>query len=166
MEVYLIRHGIAAERGTYANDDERPLIDKGRTKTKKVAQSLKEVGVSFDAILTSPLVRAKQTADILFEAGLSSQVEFFSALSPGGNIQDFVTWQCQKKYRNKSVALVGHQPDLGMWAEILVWGTAQGKIIVKKAGLIGIKFTSIDNNLIGNGELFLLSSPKFLTKNK
>ena len=165
MEVYLIRHGIAAERGTYINDDERPLIDKGIIKTKKVAQSLKEVGVSFDAILTSPLVRAKQTADILFEAGLSSQVEFFSALSPGGNIQDFVTWQCQKKYQNKSVALVGHQPDLGMWTEMLVWGTAQGKLVVKKAGVIGVKFSD-NNNLIGNGELFLLSSPKFLHKNK
>ena len=166
MEVYLIRHGIAAERGTYANDDERPLIEKGIIKTKKVAQNLKEIGVSFDVILTSPLVRAKQTADILFEAGLSSRLEIVSALSPGGNIQDFLTWQCQKNNHNKSVALVGHQPDLGMWAEILVWGTAQGKIIVKKAGVIGIKFTSIDNNLIGNGELFLLSSPKFLNNQK
>ena len=166
MEVYLIRHGIAAERGTYAEDDERPLIDKGRTKTKKVAQSLKEIGISFDVILTSPLVRAKQTADILFETGLSSQLEIFASLAPGGNIQDWVTWQCHKNNQHKSVALVGHQPDLGIWTEMLVWGTVQEKLVVKKAGVIGIKFTSIDNNLIGNGELFLLSSPKFLHKNK
>ena len=96
MEVYLIRHGIAAERGTYSNDDERPLVDKGINKTKKVAKSLREIGVVFDVICTSPLVRAKQTADILFEAGLSSQIEIFSALAPGGNIQDWETWQCQR----------------------------------------------------------------------
>ena len=165
MKVYLIRHGIAATRGTYVNDDERPLIEKGIIKTKKVAQSLKEIGVSFDVILTSPLVRAKQTADILFEVGLSSQLEIFSALSPGGNIQDFVTWQCHKNHQNKSVALVGHQPDLGMWAEMLVWGVAQGKMIVRKAGVIGVKFSD-DKNFIGNGELFLLIAPKFLNSKK
>lgn len=65
MELYLIRHGIAAERGTYPKDEERPLTEKGRAKTQKVAQRLYALGLRFDFILTSPLVRARQTAEIL-----------------------------------------------------------------------------------------------------
>ncbi len=162
MKLYLIRHGIAAERGTYKNDADRPLTDKGRQKTKKVAQRLDDIGVRFDLILTSPLLRASQTAEILHNEGLTKQVEESSHLAPVGNIQDWLSWLAQ--WRNsdseKDLALVGHQPNLGNWTELLVWGKITGQIIVKKAGVIGINLPD-KQTPIGNSELFLLTSPKY-----
>jgi phosphohistidine phosphatase len=159
-DVYLIRHGIAAERGTDENDDQRPLTKEGDRKTRQVATRLKQLELQFDQILTSPLIRARQTADILKAVGLSSKLEEFPALAPGGNIDDWMTW-----YKNwlptggKSLALVGHQPDLGNWAELLIWGQTKESLIIKKAGIIGI---TLSTTSLGNGQLFWLTPPKFL----
>lgn len=163
MQLYIIRHGIAAEKTEYKNDEERPLIEKGRQKTEKVAQRLLDSGIHFDLILTSPLVRAKQTAEILHESGLSDQLEEFPALAPDGNIQDWVNWWLKSRYNldESSLALVGHEPDLGNWAETLIWGQSQGKLVIKKSGVIGLELpVGIDPR--GKSNLFLLSSPKFL----
>lgn len=162
-EIYLIRHGIAAEGTEFANDAERPLTETGCQKTLKVAQRLQQIGVQFDLILTSPLVRARQTAEILQEVKLSPKVEEFTPLSPAGNLQDWVNWWSNSRY-NKSesrLALVGHQPNLGNWAEILVWGTSQGKLAVKKAGVVGVMLPETTAP-IGRGELLLLVPPKWL----
>ncbi len=163
MELYLIRHGIAAERTDYSHDEERPLTEQGRQKTTKVAQRLVEVGSKFDLILTSPLVRAKETAEILKKIGLSQEIALFLPLSPNGNLQDWIEWYCQSHHNNDTscLALVGHQPDLGDWAEILVWGKAKGKLELKKAGIIGLSLPKTITP-IGNSQLFLLTSPKWL----
>lgn len=163
MQLYIIRHGIAAEKTEYKNDKERPLIEKGRQKTEKVAQRLLDIGIHFDLMLTSPLVRAKQTAEILHESGLSDQLEEFPALAPDGNIQDWVNWWLKSRYNldESSLALVGHEPNLGNWAETLIWGQSQGKLVFKKSGVIGLELP-VGINPIGESNLFLLSSPKFL----
>jgi phosphohistidine phosphatase len=165
MELYLIRHGIAGDRDPlkYPNDEERPLTDKGRTKTQQVAQRLYEIGLRFDLMLTSPLVRAAQTAEILQKAGLSDRLEEFAALAPDGDLHDWVNWWLESRYNkeNSCLALVGHQPDLGNWAEILVWGDSKEKLLLKKAGVIGLLLPDKETP-IGNSELFLLTSPKWL----
>lgn len=163
MKVYLIRHGIAAEKDTYADDQKRPLTDKGCQKTIQVAQRLLAIGVKFDLILSSPLVRAKETAEILQNQGLSSGIEYFPPLQPDGAIEQWLEWLQQDKVQNNdsSVGLVGHQPDLGNWAEKLVWGTTKGQIIVKKAGIIGLNLPPIGTP-IARSTLFLLTSPKWL----
>ena len=163
MELYLIRHGIAADRRAYANDQDRPLTKKGHQKTQQVAQQLHEMGMQFDQILTSPLVRAQQTAEILQAVGLSSQLEEFTPLAPGGPLGEWVSWWSQWSYsaQRNSLALVGHQPDLGDWAETLVWGGAKQKLVVKKAGIIGVKLPETETQ-IGKSELFLLTSAKWL----
>jgi phosphohistidine phosphatase len=162
MEIYLIRHGIAAVRGTYTNDDERPLVAKGISKTQKVAAKLQLMGIKFDLILSSPLVRASQTAEILFQAGLSSTLESFTALEPEGNIQDWLQWLKTQRESNSitKLALVGHQPDLGNWTEMLVWGNIKHQINVKKAGIVGLELPD-SSKIIGNCELFLLTAPKW-----
>lgn len=162
-QLYLIRHAIAADREEYSNDEERPLTEKGRVKTQQVAQRLNKIGVKFDLILTSPLVRAVSTAEILKEVGLSKKIEEFAPLAPAGEIETWVNWWLESSYNNNdsSLALVGHQPDLGNWSELLVWGTTKEKLIVKKAGVIGLII--LDKQApIGNCELFLLTSPKWL----
>ncbi len=164
-QLYLIRHGIAAERTEYTNDVDRPLTQIGREKTTKVAQRLKAIGVNFEVILTSPLVRARQTAEIFQQVGLSNIVEVFQPLAPGGDIQTWVNWWLNSPYNteNSHLALVGHQPDLGNWTEILVWGNSQDKLIVKKAGIIGVTLPE-NTKPIGGSELFLLTAPKWFIK--
>lgn len=163
MELYLIRHGIAAAKADYDNDEKRPLTEEGRKKTKSVAQQLHEHKLHFDLMLTSPLVRAQETANILQDTGLSSQLEEFSPLAPDGNILEWVSWlkERQQSTKDKSLALVGHQPDLGNWAEILIWGKAQEKLVLKKAGIIGLQVPETGTPL-NQSQLFLLISPKWL----
>ncbi len=160
MEVYLIRHGIAAERETYPDDHSRPLVPKGREKTTQIAKRLASLGVQFEIILTSPLVRAQETAAILLQTGLSDRLEEFSALAPSGDISLWLDW-CQE-HQPQKIALVGHQPDLGNWSEMLIWGEIKEKIRLKKAGIIGIEIPDPNHSIIGNGQLFLLTSPKWL----
>ena len=162
MQIYLIRHGIAVDRGTYDDDEQRPLTAKGRSKTSKVADALLAKGIEFDLILSSPLVRAYQTAEILHQANLSQQIVTFEALKPNGDIEEFISWlQEQDREQTSTVALVGHQPDLGNWAEILIWGTIKGQIIVKKAGVIGLELPEIGSP-ISRSTLFLSTSPKWM----
>ncbi|MEC4985748.1 MAG: phosphohistidine phosphatase SixA [Oscillatoria sp. PMC 1068.18] len=158
MEIYLIRHGIAAERGSYDRDEDRPLTEKGRQRTKKVALRLHEIGLRWETIFTSPLVRAQQTAQILQEVGLGTTVVEFPALAPDGDVQALVNWLETNQCRG--AAFIGHQPDLGNWAEILVSGKIEAKLVVKKAGIIGLKVPETQPS--GNSKLFLLTSPKWL----
>lgn len=161
-DLYLIRHGIAAEHGTYQNDDERPLTQEGDRKTRKVASRLKELELELGIILTSPLIRARQTAEILKAAGLSQQLEECAALAPDGNIHDWITeYKTWISTASKPLALVGHQPDLGNWAELLIWGQAKEALILKKAGIIGITLP-LKGSPLANSQLFWLTPPKFL----
>ena len=164
MEVYLIRHGIAAQRGSYGEDKARPLVDKGIVKTTKVAENLLKTGLKFDLILTSPLIRATQTAAIFKQIGLIQIIETFDPLKPDGDIQQWFTWLSpwQTKNPHGKLALVGHQPDLGSWAEILIWGAIQGQLTVKKAGVLGLKLPEIGSP-ISRSTLFLLTSPKWIS---
>ncbi len=162
MELYLIRHGIATEPGIEHNDEERSLTDQGSQKTRKVSQRLYELGLRFDVILTSPLVRSRQTAEILRSSGLSSQLEESTYLAPDGDIHPWLGWLEQQQHRtDTSLALVGHQPNLGEWAEILVWGEARAVLVLKKAGLIGLLLPDTGSPL-GRSQLFWLTPPKFL----
>lgn len=163
MDIYFIRHGIAADPSEYEYDRDRPLTAKGREKTEQVAEKIRRIGVTFDLILTSPLVRAKQTAQILLEVGLTDLVEEFIPLSPGGNLQEFLQTWSESDYGKTegAIALVGHQPDLTDWAEQLIWGEIREKLILKKAGVIGVSVPLVASPL-GQGQLFLLTSPKWL----
>ncbi|MBD2387509.1 phosphohistidine phosphatase SixA [Cylindrospermum sp. FACHB-282] len=163
MELYLIRHGIAEEKETGIKDEERQLTKEGRQKTEKVAQRLVTLDLHFDLIITSPLVRAQQTAEILITAGLSSQIEESSHLKPEGNINNWLAeWLEPRKYPQKTqLALVGHEPNLSNWAEILLWGEAKERLVLKKAGMIGIKLPEIGSPW-GRSQMFWLTPPKYL----
>lgn len=162
-ELYFIRHGIAADRGTYANDDERPLTDKGRSRTQAVAQRLVNLGCRVEVILSSPLVRAHQTTQILLEAGLSPTAEIVEALAPGGNLRDWLPWLAtwQLAHPISRLALVGHEPDLSSWAQQLVSGQNSDRWQLKKAGVIGVEVPEAER-AIGHSDLFWLSPPRLL----
>lgn len=163
MIIYFIRHGIAESRSMEKDDSHRILTSKGITKTQKVAQKLSCLDIKFDVILTSPYVRAKETAILLQQAKLASEIIEHSALTPEGNILEWINWLQNSDYNNSSsIALVGHQPDFSNWVELLVFGEIKGKLVVKKSGIIGIKILDLSNP-IGNSELFLLAGPKWIT---
>ncbi len=162
-ELYFIRHGIAAERGTYANDDDRPLTDKGRARIQAVAHRLVDLGCRVEMILTSPLVRAHQTTQILLEAGLAPTSETTKFLAPGGNLSDWLPWLAdwQMTHPVSRLALVGHEPDLSHWAQLFVQGQVSQHWQLKKAGVIGVEIPAA-KDAIGNSELFWLAPPRLL----
>jgi phosphohistidine phosphatase len=160
-QVYLIRHGIALDLALSEIDETRPLTTEGEKKTQKIAQEIQAIGVTFDLILTSPLLRATQTAEILRDMGLTQTIETFPPLAPDGKIENWLNWW--ETWQKNNIALVGHQPNLGNWAELLIWGKAEGKMVVKKAGIIGLNCPETRSPL-GESELFLLTSPKWLLR--
>ncbi len=163
MEIYFVRHGIAVERVNGLDNPERMLTKIGRKKTEKVASRLKELELQFDLVLTSPYTRAQQTAQIFIEAGLSQNLQICNQLSPEGN---FIRWwedwfESAQLANNSRLALVGHEPDLGRWAEILVWGESKDRIVLKKAGMIGVE-VPITGSPVGRGQMFWLTPPRLL----
>ncbi|BAZ04892.1 phosphohistidine phosphatase SixA [Calothrix sp. NIES-3974] len=163
MEVYLIRHGIAEERQDGLDHPERQLTKEGRKKTEKVAQRLKELQIGFDLVLTSPYARAQQTAQILTQVGLCPNVEICEYLAPDGNFGQWLEnwWQRQEFGDNWRLALVGHEPDLSRWTEILVWGETKDHIVLKKAGMIGVEVPTTGSP-VGRSQMFWLTPPRLL----
>ena len=120
-QLYLIRHGLAEEHGAaWPDDTKRPLTEEGMAKLRKIARSLAHLDVSLDVLLTSPLVRTRQTADIV-AAGLHPQpaVIEVDALAPGGTPQS-VFAELEKHTRKTRIGLVGHEPGIGELAGKLI----------------------------------------------
>jgi phosphohistidine phosphatase len=162
MELYLIRHGIAQEKDLGIKDEERNLTKVGQEKTKAVAKRLYDLGLRFDVILTSPLVRALQTAEIFSFLQPKGEMQVSNDLAPNGSIHSWLTWLEEQQYLpDTKLAIVGHEPNLGEWASMLVWGEANDGLIFKKAGIIGLNLPEM-RSPIGNSQMFLLTPPKFL----
>jgi phosphohistidine phosphatase len=161
MELYLIRHGLAGEFGSYPDDRDRPLTEAGKKKTQLVAERLKTLSIQFDQVLSSPFARAWQTAEILLQVGLSNRLEVADYLAPAGEMSAWLDWLLTWKTGSQgTLALVGHEPDLSRWAEILLWGEYKGVITLKKAGVIGLAVP--DSEPVGNASLFWLTPPRLL----
>ncbi|MEP6782459.1 MAG: phosphohistidine phosphatase SixA [Acidobacteriota bacterium] len=160
IELYLVRHAIAAERGPkYPDDRLRPLTPDGTKKFKDSVPGLVELGVVIDFVLTSPLVRARETAQLL-AAGLKPKpaITEIEALSPGGRHQAIVEAIKTHSKRNRRLALVGHEPDLGELAARLIG--ARGMIEFKKGGIGLIEVAGATPG--GPGTLRWMLTPKAL----
>ncbi len=158
-ELLLFRHGIAADRAdTRADpgagagagaDAQRALTAEGRSRTRAVAGQLMRLGLGAERLVSSPLVRARQTGEIAVAAGLAPRLELDGALAPGGDPLPLV-WEssCSR------LMLVGHEPDLGLLACRLL-GAPAGAIQLKKAGVALIALTPMPS-------LLLLLAPRVL----
>ena len=141
------------------------LTDEGRKKTRQVAKRLYDLGLRFDLLQTSPLVRAQQTADIFTEL-FATPVQQSLELAPEGNFETWLSWVAEwlsqhPQPAKASLGIIGHEPDLTSWAEMLIWGEVKGGLVLKKAGLIGLSLPETQP-WINNGVLFLLIPPKLL----
>lgn len=120
-ELYLVRHAAAAERGEeWPDDAKRPLTVRGIERFKEAILGLRWLDVEVDEVFTSPLVRARQTAELL-SAGLAGKptVRILDALAPG-HAPATVMSQLARTAKRRRVTLVGHEPDLGELAAHLI----------------------------------------------
>jgi len=115
MNLYLMRHGIAlaADDPAVIDDNQRPLTAKGVKRMRRAARGLRRLGIDFDAILTSPLLRARQTADIVAATlGMETRLEEISGLAPESSVEHLLFGLTRYQDRDH-LLLVGHQPLLG-----------------------------------------------------
>jgi len=157
--LYLMRHGLAAEQGAeYPNDDDRPLTTEGIERLRQQVAGLRGLDVRLDRVLTSPLVRAAQTAEIL-AAGVecTAPLVIVDALRPGGRFEA-LTAALSRLGADKAVALVGHMPSIGQFAARLIG--AQGPLQFKKGSVCRIDMDTLPP--AGAGELQWLVPPRAL----
>ena len=159
LELYLIRHGVAAERGKeWPDDAKRPLTPEGIMRLRKEASGLNALDVGFDQIVTSPLVRTRQTADVFSESLKSKPpIATADALAPAGSPAAVIA-ELIKHVRKGRVALVGHEPNLGELAAQLIG--AKAPLEFKKGGVCRIDFDVLPPK--GVGALRWFVTPKIL----
>jgi phosphohistidine phosphatase len=135
QEIFILRHGIAAEHGTYRKDSDRPLTEEGIEKTEKVAKAIKKMDLGLDLILSSPYVRARETAEIAAkELGLTKKLHFSDNLTVEGDPLELIH-EIYKKYSDaKRIVLVGHEPYLSGFISALSAGASSSICELKKAG--------------------------------
>lgn len=146
MNLFLLRHGIAVERGTpgFENDALRPLTPKGRRQLRRVAVAVRTMELRFDVVLSSPLVRARQTAEVVAkELRLKRRLKTAEELSPGGSAKKLVQKINLLKTVPENLLLVGHEPDLGELISLLVTGKTGAGFALKKAGLAKLEIESL-----------------------
>lgn len=138
---YVMRHGIAVARGdpNFPDDDKRPLTPEGKKKLRVIAKGLLRLGVGVDSVISSPLVRASETAAIVAEILCPrARVEHSEYLRPGGSLQALVT-SLGKRDEHRSVLVVGHEPDLSEGVAKLI-GNTRASFQFKKGGCCRIDF--------------------------
>ncbi len=147
MNLYLLRHGLAVEPGSSraTKDSERPLTPKGKRKLWKIAEAIEGMELEFDLILSSPYVRARQTAEIIAEAfNQRKKLSYSEALTPSGSAAKLIGYLNQLEPRPKDVLLVGHEPYLSQFIALLVGGDTGLAVIMKKGGLCKLSADSLE----------------------
>lgn len=162
MELYVIRHAISEPLGkrNEFSDEKRPLTDSGRDRMREITKGLHKLGVQFDLLLTSPLTRAIQTAEIIAAAFNVEAQEIRQTASLGPGVSAQALFAEIKIYTGvESVALVGHQPDLGLLVSSII-GSAAPTIQLKKGGVCCVNVSETVPAF--RGDLVWLLTPKQL----
>ena len=158
MELYLIRHAEAVPRGKNDNvaDEDRPLTPNGESQARAVASGLQRKGVALQAILTSPLLRARQTVEGMLKtwSGTAPEVRVCEELSPGTKARKLA--KALRGLDLQQVALVGHEPDMSAWAAWVI-GSKKAQLALAKAGVAHISFPG--GAAKGSGTLVQLLTP-------
>jgi phosphohistidine phosphatase len=165
MTFYVVRHGIAEDAAPGGDDGARRLTPEGRRKMRGVVRGLRILGVEPDVLLTSPLVRAKETADVLI-GGLRSAPEprTLEALTPDSSPED--TLKALRQFaRSQQVMVVGHEPNLSSLLALLLTGSPDGvPIELKKGACAAVEVTAFEPR--GGGVLHWLLPPRTLRRTR
>jgi len=160
MDLYLIRHADALALGERGNtqDSERPLSDKGFGQAKQLGTWMQRKGIALDQIFTSPLVRAHQTAEgIAGPMSPAPPLQLCPELAPGEKPKKLA--KVLRRWGGERAALIGHLPDLPVFAAWLV-GSKRAQIDLAKAGIAYISVA--DEPSKGGGALVWLVTPEWL----
>lgn len=161
MELYLIRHGDALplEANPELGDAARPLTPEGREQSRSLASALQKLGVQLDILLSSPLVRSRQTAEEMLQTWSPAAIELSlcEELAPGGKRRKLSRFL--EQLGSQRIGMVGHQPDLGAYAGWLI-GSRKARIELSKGGIACLRCP--DGPDKGGGTLNWLLTPKWL----
>jgi phosphohistidine phosphatase len=140
MILYIVRHAIAEQREeniSEEKDSQRPLTEQGRKKFRRIARRLREMGTQIDLILTSPYLRAADTAGILQEKLQleKDKLVTIAGLAPGADANRLINEISQKYGATENIALVGHEPGLSSLISTLISGDPTLPITLKKGGI-------------------------------
>lgn len=135
MELLVIRHAIAEEREVFArtgqDDSLRPLTEKGRERMRRGATGLARIASRPTLLVSSPYVRARETAEIVAEAFGHQPVELTGVLVPDAMPEEFLGWLDEHKAHDP-IAIVGHEPHLSQLVSWLMTGEDDVVIELKK----------------------------------
>jgi phosphohistidine phosphatase len=151
MDLWILRHAAAEDRSASGRDADRPLTREGVERARRVGRGLKALNSEIELILTSPYLRARQTAEAAAKAlGPASKLEESRALEPGRDPREIL--EELRAEDRASALLVGHQPHLGSLLGLLVTGEPKLEIPLKKAALARVSW---DGSGAGTLELVL-----------
>jgi len=158
MHLHFLRHGIAHELSAkYPKDADRPLTDEGKEKLDAICKGFQNLEVPpWDFIVTSPYRRAQETAAIFAEFFKSTdRVVECAAITPSLHFEAFQSFLMKKS--GQSFLIVGHEPSLSSLISILIQGTEDSSILLKKGGMASVECS--DNLSPGSGHLEWLMQP-------
>jgi phosphohistidine phosphatase len=160
MDLYLVRHAIAEDASPSGRDADRALTAEGKAKMRRGAQGLRALGVRLDLILTSPYRRAAETAEILAAALGDVEVRPLPELAAGAQVPELLA--ALRPFRHlEALALVGHQPDLGILAsEVATGSPSLHPLAFKKGGIACFTISAPRSGF--RGELVWFMTPKQL----
>jgi len=140
LELYIIRHGLAGKSlEDESLDEERPLTKKGKDRMKDISKGLDELGICFDAIVSSPLARARESAEIVDKyCGTGGNIEYTDLLKPGASYDVLIDYLNRLEGKDK-VAIVGHEPFLSGFASYCLSKSKSSFITLKKGGVLAME---------------------------
>ena len=141
MDLYVLRHGVAEERGAgYAGDGERPLTERGARRMVRQVRGLRSLDVSIGVVVTSPLVRAVQTAEIVHEGlQVTGRLVTSNALAPGGSPSQLISNLATGYSSTDDVMVVGHEPYLSSLISVLTTGDPEPVVRLRKGALCKLR---------------------------
>lgn len=164
MDIYILRHGKAEEHvQTIRGDQKRKLTESGKKEIELVAKGIKILDIEFDYIISSPLIRAKQTANIALKMIKikKKSLLIWSELKPESSVDSTI-----KKLKiikpSASVLLVGHEPHLSTLTSKIISRSEDVGIILKKGGLVHLRCSTIRSEFVGS--LRSLMTPRQIKK--
>jgi phosphohistidine phosphatase len=138
VNLYILRHGIAVERGApgFKTDADRPLTPKGKRQLRQIATAMKNLDLRFNLILSSPFLRARQTAEnVARSLKLKKCLAFSDELAPDGDPKAIIRQLNELEPAPENALLVGHEPYLSRLVALLISGKAASTIDLKKGGM-------------------------------
>ena len=162
MDLYIIRHAQAGHYGDpqWPDDSERPLTAAGKKRFARMVEQLASQGFAPEIIATSPMVRCRQTAELVAASTPGDpEVVPLDALLPGSNLEALIEWTTARLDDGREIAWVGHAPDVSRLVAELI-GEGDTEIRFAKGAIAAIRFHGPPE--IARGELRWLVTAKTL----